>query len=240
MLLMQLLHRLFMSVLFFDWFYVSWIVVNIFYLVGVSRYQILTRATSIQVQLMECLAKKKLWFYYFSIRSWCQAQWFPFQTKGNNSNVIMPCYEWTEIHLYGKNLISNSVLHQMSLPLNTYFHIIITIQANNNLRHRSPVGTRPLSCGQGRCWCWFPEIHHGRFHQPERNMEMWRTNSIESAERVQADSIMENNNVNIDILQSKSVGGKIQCFSSRLIHKVSVGNIFIWELQSNNRGPWCL
>lgn len=36
----------------------------------------------------------------------------------------------------------------------------------------SPVGSRPLSCGPGQCWCWSPKIHRDRFHPPE--MEKWR------------------------------------------------------------------
>ena len=41
------------------------------------------------------------------------------------------------------------------------------ICTNRHTQPRSPVCSRPWSCGQGRCWCWFPEIHRGRFHQPE-------------------------------------------------------------------------
>lgn len=46
------------------------------------------------------------------------------------------------------------------------------ISNNYNIWHNLPVDTRPLSCGQGQCWCWFPKIHHGRFHQPESRKEM--------------------------------------------------------------------
>lgn len=35
----------------------------------------------------------------------------------------------------------------------------------------APVGSRPLSCGQEQCWCWFPRIHRDRFHPPEKKMK---------------------------------------------------------------------
>lgn len=46
----------------------------------------------------------------------------------------------------------------------------------------SPVGSRPLSCGPGQCWCWSPRIHRDRFHPPETEMKeimpllRWDTN----------------------------------------------------------------
>lgn len=131
---------------------------------------------------------------------------------------------------------------------------------NNNLWHSSPVGIRPLSCAQGQCWCWSPEIHRGRFHQPERkwtasvtDLRDERDNAFDEGdwERLEILSLQNTyrpitqsrtwlslrQSININILQSRSVGGKIQCFCSSQKPKVSVSSIFNWPLQGNNRGP---
>lgn len=125
----------------------------------------------------------------------------------------------------------------------------------------SPVGTRPLSCGQGQCWCWFPKIHHGRFHQPERK---WTTSFTDLKDEKNTMHLMKvtesltllslqnthrpitqsstwlslRQSINTNKLQPKSLGRKKQCFSSSQKSKLSVRRIFIWPLQNNSRGLW--